>query len=125
MALKSGDRTILVQTADGVTVATGPVQSPTKEGDRCVLVETADGVTVPALVVPITKSGQRGVLAKTADNVLVPVMFIPANLYAWGYNYYGQLGLGDYSDRNTPTEVSSGWDAVVAGGLHSLGLIKI
>ncbi|MEW6558142.1 MAG: hypothetical protein AB1349_12470, partial [Elusimicrobiota bacterium] len=27
-------------------------------------------------------------------------------LWAWGYNVYGQLGLGDTTDRNTPTQVN-------------------
>lgn len=27
------------------------------------------------------------------------------NVYAWGYNYYGQLGLGNRTDSNTPTLV--------------------
>lgn len=75
MALSNGDRLTLAQTADGATVATGPVKNPTKKGDRCILVETADGVTVPALIVPMTKSGQRGLLAQTADGVAVPVKF--------------------------------------------------
>ena len=43
-------------------------------------------------------------------------------LYSCGFNYSGQLGLGDNTDRSTPTEVSGGWDSVVAGDDHSLGL---
>ena len=31
-------------------------------------------------------------------------------LYAWGYNGYGQLGLGDTSNRSYPTRVGSGTD---------------
>lgn len=35
-------------------------------------------------------------------------MYIDSNgdMYTWGRNYYGQLGLGDYNDRLTPTKVS-------------------
>ncbi len=73
MALESGDRLTLAQTADGVTVATGPVQQPSKAGDRFMLAQTADGTTVPALVTPLTKSGQRGLLVQTADGVTIPV----------------------------------------------------
>ena len=29
------------------------------------------------------------------------------SLWAWGYNAYGQLGLGDTTDRWTPTEVAA------------------
>jgi alpha-tubulin suppressor-like RCC1 family protein len=46
------------------------------------------------------------------------------SLWAWGYNEYGQLGLGDHTDRYIPTQVGSDtdWVAVSAGGWHSLGL---
>ncbi len=44
------------------------------------------------------------------------------SLWAWGYNYYGQLGLGDSVHRSTPTPVGSGYAAVAAGNMHSLGL---
>ena len=39
-----------------------------------------------------------------------------------GYNKRGQLGLGDKTDRDTPTQVTNGNDvvAVAAGCYHSL-----
>ena len=44
-------------------------------------------------------------------------------LYSWGLNTNGQLGLGDYEDRNTPTLVESVLsytaDKISAGYLHS------
>ena len=45
-------------------------------------------------------------------------------LWAWGYNAYGQLGLGDTTDRWSPTQVGSAanWVAVSAGYRHSLGV---
>ncbi len=44
------------------------------------------------------------------------------NLWAWGDNFYGQLGLGDRKNRNTPVQVpvpagASKW-VLVAGGQH-------
>ncbi len=33
-------------------------------------------------------------------------------LYCWGFNQYGQLGTGDYVDRNTPAEINLMNDAV-------------
>ena len=46
------------------------------------------------------------------------------SLWAWGWNAYGQLGLGDNSNRNVPTQVGihRDWIAVTAGDYHSLGI---
>ena len=44
------------------------------------------------------------------------------DLYAWGLNTYGRLGLGDLTNRNTPTFVSNGWKFIDAGGNRSLGI---
>jgi len=58
-------------------------------------------------------------------------LVIPARSKCWGYNYYGQLGLGDRNDRgarpsqmgaNLPSvDLGSGWTAVevAAGGYHT------
>ena len=46
-------------------------------------------------------------------------------LWAWGWNAFGQLGLGDYGpDRLSPTQVGSGtdWLSVAAGGGHTLAV---
>ncbi|HUT69838.1 MAG TPA: Calx-beta domain-containing protein [Desulfatiglandales bacterium] len=45
-------------------------------------------------------------------------------LWAWGYNYYGQLGDGTTTDRTTPVQVSNITDVVaIAGGYyHTLAL---
>lgn len=45
-------------------------------------------------------------------------------LYTWGNNSMGQLGLGDYLDRHTPTQVGndSNYIAVACGGNHTLAL---
>ncbi len=37
-----------------------------------------------------------------------------------GYNAYGQLGLGDTTDRNFPVQVTTGVVAVTAGSSHTL-----
>ena len=41
-------------------------------------------------------------------------------LHVWGHNRIGQLGLGDTTDRNRPTRVSTGWKTVSARFGHSL-----
>ena len=43
-----------------------------------------------------------------------------STLQAWGYNRYGQLGLGDTTDRDTPVQVTSDVVAAAAAGEHSL-----
>ena len=46
------------------------------------------------------------------------------SLWVWGYNNYGQLGLGDTNDRNAPTRVGTdtNWAVVSAGRYHTLAL---
>ena len=45
-------------------------------------------------------------------------------LWAWGYNNFGQLGLGDTASRNVPTQVGSDsdWVSVIAGSTHALAI---
>tara|TARA_R110002124_G_scaffold253119_1_gene418549 strand:- start:60 stop:836 length:777 start_codon:yes stop_codon:yes gene_type:complete len=45
------------------------------------------------------------------------------NLYAWGWNYYGQLGLGDTTNRSSPVQVGSGyWQSVSGSDQSSTGV---
>lgn len=43
-------------------------------------------------------------------------------LYCWGYNAYGQLGLGDTTQRTTPVKVNTdtNWSMVSCAGLYTL-----
>jgi alpha-tubulin suppressor-like RCC1 family protein len=45
-------------------------------------------------------------------------------VYAWGWNGFGQLGLGDLKARNTPTLIPSlsGVRSIAAGEIHSLAI---
>ncbi len=45
-------------------------------------------------------------------------------LWAWGRNYFGDLGLGDTYRRHTPTQVGTdnNWSSVFAGSSHSLAI---
>ena len=45
-------------------------------------------------------------------------------LWAWGFNDFGQLGLGDFISRTTPARVGSAadWSTVATGGFTSLAL---
>ena len=58
-----------------------------------------------------------------------PILFAlkkDGSLWAWGWDYYGQLGTGTSADRydETPVRVGtdSDWAAVSAGDIHSLAI---
>lgn len=48
-------------------------------------------------------------------------------LWAWGYNYNGQLGLGDIVNRSSPTQVGSltGWKKVTSGSHFTSHVVAI
>ena len=46
-------------------------------------------------------------------------------LWAWGWNYYGQLGDGTTASKDTPTQESTGatnWSAIATGQWHSMAI---
>lgn len=47
-------------------------------------------------------------------------------LWAWGYNKYGQLGLGDNRDRNLPAQVgvATDWAMIACGNYHTIAIKK-
>ena len=44
------------------------------------------------------------------------------SLWAWGYNFYGELGNGTTTDSASPIQIDSGYGAIAAGYLYSLGI---
>jgi alpha-tubulin suppressor-like RCC1 family protein len=44
------------------------------------------------------------------------------DLYAWGNNIHGQLGLGDTNERLIPTLVGDEYNLIAAGGRHAIAL---
>jgi alpha-tubulin suppressor-like RCC1 family protein len=49
---------------------------------------------------------------------------IQGRLYAFGWNYDGQLGDGSFLNRSRPVRVLEGVLEVAAGNLHSLALLE-
>ena len=47
---------------------------------------------------------------------------IDGTLWAWGWNYSGQLGDGTLENRTTPIKIDSGFVAIAAGSCHSMAL---
>lgn len=45
-------------------------------------------------------------------------------LWSWGYNFYGQLGIGSNNDTNQPFQVGTGndWDYIATGNYSSFGI---
>lgn len=44
------------------------------------------------------------------------------SLWTWGYNNYGELGVGDNTSRSTPSFVSSGWKQVACGLYNTIAI---
>ena len=43
-------------------------------------------------------------------------------LWAWGYNYLGQVGDGSTADKSSPTQIAGTWQQVTAGHSHTLAI---
>ncbi len=74
-------------------------------------------ITLPSGVTPVAGAGG-------ADHTLM--IGSDGNLYAWGYNGYGQLGIGNLTQESTPVKVSMPAGviplSVAAGNDHSLAI---
>ncbi len=89
-------------------------------GQRTPVAVTMSGVLAGKAVVAIA-AGSGHSVALTSDG----------GLYAWGYNFYGQLGDGTVSSRTTPVMVTQSVDLagkafvlVAAGGHHTAAVAR-
>jgi len=88
----------------------GQLGDGTSFNDKISPVSVIGGITNWAQV----SAGYRYGLGVTASGIA----------YAWGYGFFGALGDGTTTDRNSPVTVVGGitnWAQVSAGGQHSLG----
>ena len=79
----------LGETAAAIEVTATSVDDPRKKGSATVTVNAG------AIVWKAVSGGTIHTVAIKTDG----------SLWAWGYNYYGQLGLGDTTDRNSPVQI--------------------
>jgi len=85
------------------------------------------GETNATLTIGSAAMKDTGVYILVATNADAVTISLPAvvtvgdpSLLAWGYNAYGQLGLGTTATTNRPVRVANGVATAAAGGSHSL-----
>ncbi|PYU34560.1 MAG: hypothetical protein DMG31_05865 [Acidobacteria bacterium] len=73
---------------------------------------------------PGTISGLTGVTAIAGGYLYSLALKSDGTVWAWGWNPYGELGNGTYTDSNTPVQVSgfTGVTAIAGGFEHALAL---
>ena len=103
-------------TLTGIAYAWGENQNG-QLGDNTTIAKTSSPVTVVGDITNWNQVsvGSRHSLGLTSAGVA----------YAWGRNYYGQLGINTNVDRSSPVTVVGGianWSQLSAGEQHSLGL---
>jgi alpha-tubulin suppressor-like RCC1 family protein len=81
-----------------------------------ITVSTLLGVAVTALMFGLPHQATAAV----PDNAASP----PSNVFAWGFNFFGQFGNGTFTGSNVPVPGPAGtyWTEVSTGAYHSCGI---
>jgi alpha-tubulin suppressor-like RCC1 family protein len=94
-------------------------------GDGCTIGDNCTDSNFPVQVKGPSGSGYlTDVVAIAAWRHHTLALKSDGTLYAWGYNYYGELGVGDNTHRTSPDQVGTdtNWVAIAAGYNHTLAL---
>jgi alpha-tubulin suppressor-like RCC1 family protein len=89
---------------------------------------TADTTTegVQAFTVSLRTGSTSGTIVATSSTVTINDTSVsPINiLYSWGFNEYGQQGVGDTTNRSSPVQISNTttWSQISAGNLSGLSI---
>ena len=88
--------------------------------------ELGDGTNVNKATLTQESTGATNWTAIAVSNDHTVALKSDGTLWAWGDNYWGQLGDGtDHNKRNTPTQestASTNWSAIATSGDHTVAL---
>jgi len=86
--------------------------------------QLGDGTTTLVVMTPRLVSGDHTWASIAAGNAHTVGLTTSGVAYAWGRNFYGELGDGTTIQRTTPVLQSGGhtWASISAGGYHQVGI---
>jgi hypothetical protein len=99
------------------------LQSSDSQTFTAELIPSADGIiTVDIAANAANDAAGNGNTA--ASQFSITYESTEKSLWAWGYNYYNQLGDGTSTDKHTPLKIGTAtdWASVAAGANHTLAL---
>jgi alpha-tubulin suppressor-like RCC1 family protein len=117
--------------SDVVAIATGGRHTIALKSDGTIWAwgdnyygQLGDGTYNNDRYTPVQVSGLSGVIAIDGGGLHTVALKSDGTVWAWGNNWYGQLGDGSTTDKHTPIQVSglSGAVAIAAGAAHTVAV---